>query len=114
MITREAEIIEAITHIAEDADGGIDKKPNVADVEAVLGFDITATERDVAWAEFNLVGTKPADDNPSTVNVTNKHFEALNVAGVVIPVGGSADVSRFELENSMSAQGWLDAGVIAI
>ena len=46
-------IVAAIEEMAVQAgDEGLVKKPNVADVEAVLGSDITAPERDAAWDVF--------------------------------------------------------------
>ena len=64
-------IVAAIEEMAVQAgDEGLVKKPNVADVEAVLGSDITAPERDAAWDVFTAKASaeKPAADPVAEAN----------------------------------------------
>lgn len=53
--TRELAIVKAIKTLVEEADPshfGKDGTPKVRAVEKILGYDITAAERDSAWDTF--------------------------------------------------------------
>jgi uncharacterized protein YifE (UPF0438 family) len=60
-----AELIDAIVDAIADLDSesfGKDGKPNVKAIEAVLGRDITAADRDQAWATYQRLAADTADD----------------------------------------------------
>lgn len=133
-----SQVIAAIELLAEEAGGSLDKKPNVVDVEAQVGFDINAADRDEAWEAYQSAGddpvpANPAPSDPSTpepapvveeepeapeppatpegVDVTNRHSGPLRVFGVLIEPGETQAVPGFDPEHAVM-RAWLAAGVI--
>jgi len=127
-----AQAVEAIGSLAEDAGGSLPKKPNVADVEALTGFDMTAPDRDEAWAAYQAAqegavaaeadegdtdAPKPAatPDKPAgTTRVTNRYTGPISpVPGVTIAPGQTAEVRGFDPEHGVIAL-WIDKGVLEV
>ena len=101
-------IIEAFVELA----GGdvLTKKPTVKDVESLIGEDVTASERDAAWNEFNItldVG-KPAGNV-----VTNHYTGPIAINGIEIQRGDSAEVPGFDPSHKLMAR-WLEHGIITV
>jgi len=118
--------IDAIAELHEAQPEGEKKKPNVAEVEALVGFDLDAAARDEAWEAYQSGKEEEADeegDSPSgappptasveTTRVTNRYRGALSINGVRIGPGESGDVPRFDRENAVM-RAWLEAEVISL
>lgn len=109
---------------------GLLKKPNVSDVEAIAGENITAADRDEAWAKFQdpdfdpelldaevegAVGSgaetiiRPEMSNPPVVK--NGYQSPIEIRGVVIPVGESREVPGLDPEHKVIKR-WMEQEVI--
>lgn len=122
-----SQVVEAIETLASDA-GGLDKKPNVADVESLVGFAVTAADRDEAWAIYQGGAEGEQDDASAdeptpevtpaptsvagTTRVTNQYTSPIAINGVTIEPGASGEVPRFDRRHAVMRV-WLKAGVIA-
>lgn len=125
-------ILDALGELSKDAP---DKKPNVKDVEGLIGFDISGDQRDVLWvaAQDDDLATKAvaeaaeldriAAEEGATKAVAeaavegdlvvNKHSSPLAINGVSIPVNGSAVVAGFDADKPLIKK-WLDAKIISV
>ena len=100
-------IVAAIGDIsAAIAPAELTKKPNVADVEAMAGFDITASERDEAWELFSSSAS-------SGTEITNNYSSTIALFGVTIKAGETKSVPKFNKEHRVIKQ-WLDKKVITV
>lgn len=114
------DIIAAISQLDEDA-GGLDKKPNVADIESILGEDINAAERDDAWKAFQdaQVDDEPdesdesvSDDSEGPV-VTNNMASPFTLFDVTIAPKKSKPVPKFDSEKPFIAA-CIEGGFISV
>jgi len=120
-VKRSAAILGAIQGIESQEGNPLDKKPHVTAVEAVIGFDISADERDAGWAELMALRekAKPKVD-PKTVKdpsdkwqkITNNHIGPLTICGTVIVSGETKPVRDWDKEN-ITIKKWLEAGLIS-
>lgn len=116
-------IVSAIVKIDKDLQPiGLLKKPNVVDVEAVIGESITAAERDEAWEKFqdpdfdsdslesavDSIANQGMSDPPM---VKNGYQSPIEINGVVIPVGESREVPGLDPEHKVIKR-WLEKEVI--
>lgn len=122
MSASKAEILEAVKLLASQSEGGLEKKPNVEEIKAIVEGDLTAADRDAAWAEFEAKSDdesegkpegKPEDAAPSDAVVTNNFSSALSIKGITIAPGQSAEVPDFDSENAVMKK-WLIAEVISV
>jgi len=109
-----------VAAIEELADGGaLDKKPNVKEIEEIIGLDITAAERDAAWEQFNAGSDEPAADEPSANDdsghpvVTNTGQYALIVCRVRIEPGESKPAKDLDADKPV-IKAWIAAGLISV
>lgn len=106
-------------------DGDTSKKPNVADVREHVDFDVSADDRDEAWIAY-VAAQEGAEEAPAknavereiasrsdTTTVSNRHGSALNIRGVKIPAGESAEVPGLDVDQPI-IRAWIDAGVIEL
>jgi len=117
------DIIAAIAQLDEDA-GGLDKKPHVKAIESLLGEDISADDRDQAWAA--LKDAQPDAENTEAVTekkpaakaeakvalntgdedapiITNNMKPSFALFGVSIKSGESAPVPKFDADKPFIA-----------
>lgn len=118
MSASKAAILEAVELLASQAEGGLEKKPSVKDLEALVGGNVTAADRDEAWEMFVAEGSSddheaPEVEGPVDAEVVNNYTSPLAINGVTIPVGGSAVVPKFNAENPLLKR-WLEKKVISV
>ena len=113
---RHDEIVEMLRRL--DKDTPLEFKPSVTDLKSALGYQISAAERDKAWAEFRPVeAPKPVPvvggDWPQ---VTNKSKSPMRVgtSETILPgetkgVAEWADLKR----DSYAVKKMLEAGLLA-
>ena len=129
-----ADILAAFAMIAEQS-GELVKKPNVTDVEAEIGSDITAAERDEAWAVYTAPDDDESDDsvngesddvaiagddttstieeNEATVVTNVNIMPSVCINNVTIGKGQSLIVPKFDPDKPVLAM-WIDGGFISI
>ena len=110
-------ILVAITELVAE---NPDKKPNVKDVEELVGFDVSADQRDEVYQAYlespevsDPVSDESVSDESETATVTNNTNHALSIMGVTIEAGKSGPVPRLEKDNAV-IQIWVERGVIKI
>jgi len=117
-------VLEAIAQLVEKEPG---KKPNVKLIEEIVGFDISADDRDAAYAEFEAAEKEAADKKAAdekaaadkaaadekakaekeaaeageAPRVTNNYRGALSVCGTTIPAGETMPVPKFDAEHAV-------------
>ena len=109
------QVLAAFDLLAEDAGGSLDDKPNVSEVKA-QGVDVTAEERDEAWAAYQARDSATAELDVANVAgemVKNNTTNTLEIRGVKIGPGESAEVPGFD-SGSAVMRSWLKAKVIEV
>jgi len=105
----EQKIIKAVLELSSQNG---DKKPHVSDVEAFLGYQITAAQRNAAWAAI-----RAKDSNEPLLKKTavkNCSTTALAVSGVVIPAGKSVDIEDFNADHDPFVAAWIKARLLVV
>ena len=104
-------IVAAIEEMAVQAgDEGLVKKPNVADVEAVLGSDITAPERDAAWDVFTA---KASAEKPAADPVVEANKAALAAQAKVAELRSEQQRDQMQAARDRTKQAAEDAAATA-
>lgn len=112
MAVSKADILAALGQLVSALpEGEAIKKPSVKDVEAIVEGDVSAAERDEAWAEFQALDNTP-EDNEIPI-VTNNYKSAIAIAGVVIAPNESKAVPKFNADNSVMKR-WIKEDVIRV
>lgn len=100
-----ADILAAFSMLSED--GALDKKPNVTDVEAVTGFDVSAAERDEAWEVFTTVDVVAdgADELRAELDAEAERLQAQKIEQEQVAAEQSAlAVEQAATQESIDAQ----------
>lgn len=112
MTVSKADILVALGQLVSALpEGEAIKKPSVKDVEAIVEGDVSAAERDEAWADFQALDN--ASDGNGVPIVTNNYKSDLAIAGVVIAPNESKAVPKFNADNSVMKR-WIKQDVIRV
>jgi len=98
------------------AETALTQKPSVAELKNAVGYQITAEERDKAFAEAvpavkEVVVEKPSDDWPQ---VTNKHKSTMIIGATKLLPGETGGVQDWEERKKNHAmKEFIKAGLIS-
>lgn len=116
----EAQVVAIFDALDELAKDDADKKPNVSDVEGLVGFSLTGKQRDQFWSErLNadrvavVSASEPVEKPSGDAVVKNNCNTSLTINGVTIAPGRSASVPEFNQAKSV-LKAWIAANIISV